>query len=98
MLLFLFHIFSIQVHFFYMFLKKDFLLKSDIALTGTKVSLRLGGCLNGAMGASTNTGFSSGFLNINDLKCLVRTELIFGRKGLKLNGAIIIIMTFLLLL
>ena len=51
---------------------------------------RFGGCLKAAMGASANIGFSSGFLKIMDLKCLLSTGLILGRNGLKLNGAIIL--------
>ena len=55
-----------------------------------KSFLRLGGCLNAAMGASVNTGLSSGFLNNIDLKCLLSTEPMLGRKGLKLKGAMIL--------
>ena len=48
-----------------------------------KSFLKFGPCLSAAMGGSGNTSFSSGFSFTIDLKCLLITELILGRRGLK---------------
>ena len=53
------------------------------------IFLTFGGCLSGAHGASSKTGFSSGFLKIIDLLCFFRIEPSLCRNGSKLNGAII---------
>ena len=49
---------------------------------------KFGSCLSAAIGESSKMGFKSGFLNSIALWCFWRTVLIFGRKGLKLKGAV----------
>ena len=51
------------------------------------IFLKLGGCLRAAIGGSLKTSFSSGFLKIIAVWCLLRTTLIFGSSGLKSMGA-----------